>query len=297
MIVILYPVGGFGSTIEYCLKNFSQEHGPLSGGNLTHSGSMHHYEKEYHVHLFDQFKLDIRSQSDLILNSVYPLRATLNQPVDQELITAKGSVHLHKKYILKNDHVIFVKLNDIKDVEISYLMRYEKLPKADLVSSITVESCQAWQPTATSVLDLDTWQLRELLSIQFNDSLNDLLTIDTVTEKNWMIVEFNDILTKLPDVISNSLDYIGWTKNNEDLVEFSKQWQQRQQTIVNRLQQINEIVTATLSDKHLSWSEPQLIDQVLIQARLLRQGYEIKCDGLNSFPTNSTDLKKLLIKT
>ena len=36
--------------------------------------------------------------------------------------------------------------------------------------------------------------------------------------------------------------------------------------------------------------------EILIQKKLRDQGYEIKCDGLEEFPTDSMELHKLLWK-
>ena len=302
MIVILYPAGAFGTTIEYCLKHFSIEHGPLAKTDPISTGSMHNYQKEFHIHHVDHIDPNFRNNRNIglgnlrsinIINSIYPLMCSLNQTAD---VTIKGSFNAHKTYTLDNS-VILIKFNDIRDMELSYLMRHEKIPLASLISSIKVESCIPWKQDATSVLDLERWQLRELLSIQFNDSMQDLLTVDQFAEDHWLILGFNDVLEDLPGTINTCINYVGWSRNDVDLQNFSDNWREKQEKIVSRLENINSIVDSTLSAKSLKWNDLELIDQVLIQAKLLRQGYEIKCDGLNSFPTNSTDLKKLLIKT
>jgi len=305
MIVILYPSGGFGTTIEYCLKNFSQEHGPLGQGigknsltTLRSTGSMHSYQKDFHIHHIEHINVDavdsigIKKRSNInFLSSIYPLVCSFNQNED---VSVQRAFNAHKTYTLDN-HVIMVKFKDIKDIEIAHLMRYEKIPLPLVVSSVSLECCRQWNPNVNSVMDLERWQLRELLSIQFNNNIQDLLDVERYADDHWLVVDIDEILNDLSGVINKSMEYVGWTKNNEDLDAFSTNWAEKQKIITNRLEKIESIVSKTLADEELNWGELQLIDQVLIQARLLRQGYEIKCDGLNIFPTNSVELIKLLV--
>jgi len=299
MIVILYPAGGFGTTIEYCLKNFSYEHGPLPQASPIGTGSMHSYQKEFHIYHVDHINVDSLDSIGIekltdgnIINSIYPLMCSLNQNAD---VTVQRSFKAHKTYTLDN-HVILIKFNDIKDIEISYLMKYEKIPMSWHAAAIKLENCLQWNSNATSVLDLERWQLRELLSIQFNDSVQDLLDVEQYAEDHWLVVGFGDVLKDLSKVINNSIKYVGWTRNSENLDVFSAKWTEKQQSIASRLEKIENIVSKTLTNEEFNWGELELIDQVLIQARLSRQGYELMCDGLNLFPTNSVELKNLLIK-
>ena len=37
-----------------------------------------------------------------------------------------------------------------------------------------------------------------------------------------------------------------------------------------------------------------MLDEAYVQHCLREQGYEIRCDGLDTFPTNSSDLRELI---
>jgi len=49
-----------------------------------------------------------------------------------------------------------------------------------------------------------------------------------------------------------------------------------------------------LTDKDTVWDPLPLPSEVWIQYRLRELGYEIRCHGLDIFPTTSVQLKKLL---
>ena len=60
----------------------------------------------------------------------------------------------------------------------------------------------------------------------------------------------------------------------------------------------NQIVDATLSGAVFDWQHESLtiISESWIQWKLRTQGFEIKCHGLDIFPTNSVNLQKLIYK-
>jgi hypothetical protein len=56
----------------------------------------------------------------------------------------------------------------------------------------------------------------------------------------------------------------------------------------------NRIVQYTINDLDFDWPELSLPSQSWIQWELRNQGFEIECHGLDKFPTNSIQLKKLI---
>jgi hypothetical protein len=60
----------------------------------------------------------------------------------------------------------------------------------------------------------------------------------------------------------------------------------------------NDILKIILNDQeHIEFHELCLVSQAWIQYRLRQLGYEIQCDGLNDFPTNTQHLKSLIYRT
>ena len=66
----------------------------------------------------------------------------------------------------------------------------------------------------------------------------------------------------------------------------------------NQDQLANSIVESTVNTALLDWSTTPttLATESWIQWQLRNLGFEIRCDGLNVFPNNSTDLQRLLYK-
>ena len=59
---------------------------------------------------------------------------------------------------------------------------------------------------------------------------------------------------------------------------------------------IVEGATATVNGNDLHWGELSIIDEAEIQRQLRENGWEIRCFGINNFPTSSAALKLLLYK-
>ena len=79
-------------------------------------------------------------------------------------------------------------------------------------------------------------------------------------------------------------------------IEFIYEEWDKLQYFKNKDKQIKEIVDAVLNDVDLDFGGLSIIDEAEIQRQLRNNGWEIQCYDLNVFPTNTTDLKKLLTK-
>ena len=56
------------------------------------------------------------------------------------------------------------------------------------------------------------------------------------------------------------------------------------------------IVTSTISNTPFDWADQNttLVGESFVQWDLRNRGFEIRCDGLDTFPTNSLQLRELL---
>ena len=50
----------------------------------------------------------------------------------------------------------------------------------------------------------------------------------------------------------------------------------------------------TVNNVLFEWNKVSIISEAIVQQRLRSLGYEIRCDGLNNFPTDSHTLGNLL---
>ena len=69
MIYILFPVGAFGTTIEYCIRRFSKEF-KINDVAVLPDGSMHNFHKKLHPIFIEQ--LENIDPSTSIVTPVYP---------------------------------------------------------------------------------------------------------------------------------------------------------------------------------------------------------------------------------
>ena len=58
----------------------------------------------------------------------------------------------------------------------------------------------------------------------------------------------------------------------------------------------NSIINSVLTSQPLEWNNLPMPSQSWVQWRLRELGYEIRCDGLDIFPTNSVHLQELIYK-
>ena len=83
------------------------------------------------------------------------------------------------------------------------------------------------------------------------------------------------------------------TKKN-GLDNFASQWQNAQQYILDEYKLINTIVDQTIKKQDYNWKLLHPVAEAMIQNKLRTHGFEIRCNNLNVFPTNSIDLYNLL---
>lgn len=66
------------------------------------------------------------------------------------------------------------------------------------------------------------------------------------------------------------------------------------QKFTNQDQICKQVVDSIVNNQHLDWNDLTLISESWVQWQLRNLGYEIRCHGLDTFPTNSIQLKELL---
>ena len=95
------------------------------------------------------------------------------------------------------------------------------------------------------------------------------------------------------NTIIDLLNYCELTPTNIDKIDSIHTIWREKQFHMNKDQLINDIVTAIISNTFYDWKQHylKLIDEALIQYHLRKHNIEIKCYNLNSFPTNTDNLR------
>jgi hypothetical protein len=69
------------------------------------------------------------------------------------------------------------------------------------------------------------------------------------------------------------------------------------QVHIDQDQLCNNIVDSVISENtHMQWNQLSIASESWIQWKLRELGFEIQCEQLNCFPTNTDDLKKLIYR-
>jgi hypothetical protein len=276
MIAILFPAGAFGSTLEYCVRNFSNELTKVNA-RVQADGSMHGFTKEFHPTTFEQYMYNVGPKHEVI-TPIYP---TLNYTSPVESI-------LHWKNILpKEARTIVIYFDGIEQYERNTLFAFSKIP--NYLQLALKDKAQAWNSAYQSHNDMTIWELREALSFLVCQS-NDYVNIDQHVPNNFMKITPDDILFRLPTTLKNILTFCDLTYNDDKLADFYLNWQKKQQYVLNEFKLINEIDSSIKSNRNFSWNKLSIMGEAIIQSRLRRQGVELKCFNLINFPTNTTQL-------
>lgn len=275
----------FGSTIEYVLRDFTNEMGPTNAVIAT-DGSMHTFKKQNH------------------LTSKVFLDTTNLQPINTPIYPFKD-LHLPellKKYPLGiNDYCILIYARSFEEAEQNILFQYYKI-SCGLNLGVNIfygresnahADVSQWNQNYTKYSDLTPWEFREWFSIFYPEWIQEWQDSYNQVPDNWLRISVDNILYNTKDTFEHIINFCNLTKKC-NLDEFVTQWSNSQKYILDEYALINRIVESTIQPYDYSWEPLHPVAEAMIQKKLRDCGFEIRCDGLNIFPTNSLDLYKLL---
>jgi hypothetical protein len=266
IIHILFHTGAFGTTIEYCIKRFSNKFTTNVVNPFDTNHSLHRYTKEKHLQFDYQIK-NFNRKNVKITTPVYPLRTK-----QTDTPTVESSINLFKNIVQTEDKVIFVVFDNIKSLYIYYLLKFNKVSLEDLTYNINLENAKMWNPNINAVTELKREELRELLSIQFLDTVDHYLSAKELADKNWLIITPDNLINDFKSTIESIFDYLDLEKDDtEELNSFASVWKQEQQEIIDRF----EIINSKNYDQTLS-----LAEEVIIHSILKQQGIDIGTEPL-----------------
>lgn len=153
-----------------------------------------------------------------------------------------------------------------------------------------------------SVFDFDIWELRELLSYFYFSSLKDKYTCwDKIKDEfpNVKFISLDDLKFNFNNIIREYFDFFE-VKNYKDsqIQQIYNDWLSKQ-IHISKDQLIDIILQCIHTGEFYDWSTEKIsiIDEAFIQKSLRDKGYELRCFGLNVFPTNTKDFIQLLEKS
>lgn len=156
----------------------------------------------------------------------------------------------------------------------------------------------------TPIEKIPVWIKREFLSFYLLPAWYNQVEwfhLDHYTPKNnCQVIFVKDLLYNFEFTIEKTSNFLGvnFTKPIsvlKDLHEVNLSLQQHKTQ--DKLCQ--NIINSVISRKYLSWQDQELplASQAYVQWQLRNNGFEIRCDGLDSFPNNSVQLADLLYQS
>lgn len=277
MIHILFPAGAFGSSIEFCIRQFSNEHYDKSLDNvdIRPTGSMHGFDKLFHP-VYKHDLLSLLKQKPTITTPTYPNNDQDSQEVIDTLVQVKN----------KSDKVVFVTLDNIE----------EKLQIQILVSLKTSLDNWAKNYHALQNPHLEHWEKLEECALALNEYSNNLNI-----PADWIQIGFNDLLTNYKKTIQKIFHELGLTFiHNDKFDRFTKKFENFQNQILQQkyFPVKNYAHHAILGD-YFCRGKFDIVQESIAIALLLNSGYQIEYkdnDTDRRLPYNSHELYELLSK-
>ena len=289
MIHVFFVPGMFGSTIEYVLRSYTTEYTPVLG-EIMSDGSLHSYKKEFHFISLDEIANSKEYQPNSITTPIYPFKEA---KLDKILESYRS--------LLEDSRLILVYADSLQSAELTMLFQYHKISTGTLNLGLDIflgdESSNVvrWNPLYTSWTDMQPWELREWLSLFYVEWVQEWINSRNQVPDTFLKIKNTDMLFDTKETLLDIIKFCNLTIKG-DITSFILDWQQKQDYIIREFNLLDQILTNTIEKNNFDWTDLNIIAESIIQQRLRAKGYEIRCDGLNTFPTNSITLYNLLEK-
>lgn len=294
MIHIFFDPGSFGSTVEFVIHNYTN-HSHKVSGYIRSDGSLHSYHKQHHVcnAMSLQDFVGKNKTDNTVTTPIYPFDS-LKLP---EIIQ-----HFEQLPSWHQDTKILIYQPTIRAVELNLLFKYHKVVTGSLNMGLGVlvgdnaHNLSGWNVNYTHWNQMKPWELREWFSIFYADYHDQLTNAkEHVDLDQWLVVTNLELVNNPAHTWIKIADYCGLTMSS-DMENFARIWQQAQQYVIDEFELLDKIIQNSLSDTAFDWQPVNIVAEAIVQQRLRAIGYEIKCDGLDIFPTDAKILHSLLDK-
>ena len=301
-IPIIFNGGAYGTYLEWCLTTLTTDIDIVLP--VTETGSSHRF-KGRQLRDMAGWRNYTNTKNYTAFVRLHPKTKkdeSITNNLENILSTVDKMIYLYpdQHSILLNINNIFTKISTVwwPDTNITDLKKQQQEYEmfADKIY-------QNW-PISRDVLfnDIPQWIKREFLSMYLMPMWLDQVEWCHPTQwqhSNCSVVYINNLLDNFKSTIQDIVLFLNLklTKDIDQLIPFhaimlKHQINYGQDALCDKI--INSIIHSidfTWEDRYLP-----LPSESWIQWQLRNLGFEIRCDGLNVFPTNSIKLKELLYK-
>jgi len=275
----------FGSTVEFVLRSFTDKFNKVDADVLS-DGSMHSFKKAFHPGHMNSISSD--SKVD-ISTPIYPFKTNhfpeiLQAFLDNQLV----------------DKAILLYADCLTAAELNILFQYHKVAFGkklklglDVFCNNNTHDIVNWNQSYTHWSQMHQWELREWFSLFYVSWVQEWIESQHQVPDTFLKVCNTDMLYNTKNTCKRIFKFLNLTETG-DLDSFINQWVEKQQYIVDEFNLLDQICKHTVDNEDFIWDPINIIAEAIVQQRLRALGYEIRCDGLNTFPTDSKTLYSLL---
>ena len=290
MISIFFVPGMFGSSIEYILREFSDnflDPALVLTCGLQPDGSVHGFQKSWHPLNMSAYKQDVDAE---IATPIYPTR-------DGTLLK------ILEVYPFKSPSInVLLYADSLRAAEINMLFQYHKIAASTVLKpglglglfcNGNEHNIVKWNNKYTHWSQMQPWELQEWMSLFYTTWVQEWINSQHEVPDNFLKISNTEMLFQPKDTITRIFDFCNVIITG-DLDLFVNKWAEKQQYVIDEFNLLDNICNNTINNIAFSWEELNIVAAAIVQQRLRSLGYEIQCDGLNTFPTDSTTLYSLL---
>jgi hypothetical protein len=288
-VAIVYNAGSYGTYLEWCLTSL------ITSGELispfTSLGNSHQFNGHqlHGFHGWQQYQADPQKYPFVRLHPKTAQDEQLSNNLDYICNSAQSVIYIYPD----PDSVLLCINNYLTKIWSNWWERqFSSSINKDLIY-------QNWPIAADTELDqIPRWVQREFLSFYLMPAWFDQVEwnhLDCWSHPNACVVTVKDLLFDFEKTLERIQKHCGtkFVRPILDLVPYHD-LNLKLQTNLCQDRLCQDIVSHTLSDQDLSWNTLPIGSEAWVQWRFRELGFEIECDKLDTFPTNSVQLKKLL---
>ena len=291
-VPIIFSSGSYGTYLEWCLTTLTTDVDVNSP--LTANGNSHNFHGN-HLFGIDGWRQYLASSTYHSFVRFHP-KIYQTDDVYKNLNEISSAVDFFV-YLYPSQHTLLLALNNQftkmwKDWW-KYLFYNYKIDVGKIYSNWPVDPL-------TPIDQIPNWVKREFLSYYLMPMYFDQVAWDYPehhNQHNCMFVSIDNLLYDFKNIIFKIVDRSGvnLVKPIDTLDSHHYQMLSRQKNI-NQDALCKQIIDSIIDQKMFDWLDQSLplVSESYIQWQLRKLGFEIRCDGLDTFPTNSVQLKELL---
>ena len=295
-IPICYPAGGYGTYLEWVLTTMS------TTGLIQHpfnkNGNSHKFFGNQFMNIQKWHKY-VKQDQPVQWGRLHPKTEqsqSIANNLNAILSTVKKIIHIYpdQNSVLLLINNYFTKLTVEGIWEDWWNWQFSNLISPDKIYN-------NWPVNRdVDINKIPVWVQREFLSYYLMPAWHDQVEWffpDTWQNDQCCTVMINDLLYNFEETVSNLKNFcdVNWVRPVEDMLSSHSIMMSLQKNL-NQDMLCNQIVDSVINKIHFDWSTYPLplASQCWIQWQLRNFGYEIQCHGLDRFPTDSNQFKKLL---